>query len=98
MCQQRENAKRRAAASGYLGKHFTTQQWRALLEYFGHRCLACGASAQADEDLSVDHVIPLSLGGSNAIENIQPLCETCNSLKGATIRDYRPSFARRPSA
>jgi 5-methylcytosine-specific restriction endonuclease McrA len=48
-------------------------------------CLACGTT----EDLSVDHVIPLSLGGSKRIENIQPLCRTCNSEKGATVRDYR---------
>jgi 5-methylcytosine-specific restriction endonuclease McrA len=85
MCQQRENAKKRAAASGYSGKHFTTQQWRALVESYGGVCVACGSA----EDLSVDHVIPLSLGGSNAIENIQPLYESCNALKGATVRDYR---------
>jgi 5-methylcytosine-specific restriction endonuclease McrA len=82
----RRRAKERANAFGYSGEHFTTEEWLALLEFCGGVCLACGAA----EALSVDHVIPLSLGGSNAIENIQVLCETCNSLKGAAVRDYRP--------
>jgi 5-methylcytosine-specific restriction endonuclease McrA len=85
MLSCRRSAKKRAAAAGYSGKHFTKQQWLELLEACGHRCLACGGA----ENVSVDHVIPLSLGGSNTIENIQPLCATCNSLKGAAIRDYR---------
>ena len=37
--------------------------------------------------LTVDHVVPLSLGGGNGIDNIQPLCQNCNSSKGkGTIR------------
>ncbi len=78
-------AKRRATACGYEGEHFTEEEWLALLERYGHRCLACGAT----EFLSADHIVPLSLGGSNHIGNIQPLCILCNCLKGATVRDYR---------
>jgi 5-methylcytosine-specific restriction endonuclease McrA len=85
MLSCRRSAKRRAAAFGYSGPHFTKEQWLELLEACGHRCLACGAT----ESVSVDHIVPLSLGGSNAITNIQPLCATCNSLKGAAVRDYR---------
>jgi len=83
-------ARRRAAAFGYEGEHFTFEEWLALLEFYGHRCLRCGSR----EPLTVDHVIPLSLGGSNSIANIQPLCEACNLLKNQGTTDYRPSRIR----
>ena len=66
-------------------EHFTAEEWQRLLEKSGSRCLACGSS----EKLSADHVIPLSQGGSNSIENIQVLCVLCNCKKGTKVIDYR---------
>jgi 5-methylcytosine-specific restriction endonuclease McrA len=83
---QVKRARQRAQAFGYAGPHFTAREWLALLERYGGICLACGAS----EGLTVDHVIPLCLGGSNTIANVQPLCDTCNNLKEAAVLDYRP--------
>jgi 5-methylcytosine-specific restriction endonuclease McrA len=68
---------------------FTRQEWNMLCARYDHCCLACGASAP----LTVDHVIPLSKGGTNMIENIQPLCRPCNSSKGTQTIDYRPRYA-----
>lgn len=59
--------------------------WEKMLDYFKHRCLACGTT----NDITQDHVIPLALGGVHHISNMQPLCMTCNQSKNATIRDYR---------
>lgn len=64
---------------------FTDDEWISLLEEYGHRCLACGTS----KNITVDHIIPLSRGGSNAISNIQPLCFKCNLHKGTHVVDYR---------
>ena len=57
----------------------------AVFERDGNRCLKCGSS----NDLSIDHVVPLSKGGDNNTDNLQTLCKTCNSSKGASSKDYR---------
>lgn len=44
------------------------------------RCLGCGCDIS--EKYTLDHKIPLSRGGTNATENFQLLCQSCNSTKG----------------
>lgn len=39
--------------------------------------------------LTLDHVLPIAVGGSNTIDNAQPLCAMCNSIKGVQHIDYR---------
>ncbi len=51
--------------------------WYNMLADYNHACAYCGSQ----EDITQDHIIPLSKGGQNVIENIQPLCRTCNSRK-----------------
>lgn len=55
----------------------TSEDWAAMLESCDYRCVFCGSG----EDITQDHIIPLSKGGQNIIENIQPLCRSCNSKK-----------------
>ena len=45
----------------------------------GHACVYCGAR----EDLTVDHVLPLSRGGTNDLYNLVTACRPCNSSKNA---------------
>jgi hypothetical protein len=45
------------------------------------KCVACGSQ----ERLEFDHVIPVAMGGSNTVRNIQLLCERCNREKAATL-------------
>lgn len=75
---------------------FTAAEWLALCERFGNRCVACGGEGL----MTVDHVVPLSKGGSNTIDNIQPLCRTCNVRKNASTIDHRnapaPACAESP--
>lgn len=81
----RQSKYRRRALIAVSLEHFTEQEWRDLCIKYNHRCLACGLQVA----LTADHVIPLARGGSNGIDNIQPLCKSCNSRKRIDIVDYR---------
>lgn len=80
------NNLRRAAS----GSH-TAKQWQELKALYGCRCLSCGRP-ESERPLTIDHVVPLSCGGSNDISNIQPLCKPCNASKKAKTIDFRPQF------
>jgi len=47
-----------------------------------HECALCGL---AGAGLTIDHIVPLHHGGSNDPTNLQILCISCNSSKGARI-------------
>lgn len=70
---------RRARKRGNGGKH-TAAQIRDLLVRQRHKCPFCSANLR--RGYHADHIMPLSLGGSNDISNIQLLCPTCNDSKG----------------
>lgn len=42
-----------------------------------NECNYCGA----EENLEIDHILPISKGGNSVIENLQILCKPCNILK-----------------
>jgi 5-methylcytosine-specific restriction endonuclease McrA len=81
--------KRRAAKLARRGS-FTSDEFKALCESYGNKCLACGDGEAA---LEADHVVPLTKGGSDDISKIQPLCGFCNRKKFVNTIDYRPLLA-----
>jgi hypothetical protein len=46
----------------------------------GYRCLECGATNN-ETRLQADHIIPVSRGGSDELDNLQTLCKECNLAK-----------------
>lgn len=72
------NQKRRVrVARGYV-YDYAPEQIAARMAYFGHKCWMCGDPATA-----LDHVKPVSKGGSDCPANFRPACKSCNSRKGA---------------
>jgi 5-methylcytosine-specific restriction endonuclease McrA len=72
---------RRALMASAEGRH-TGADLRSLLKQQNWRCCYCQKSIRTK--YSVDHIQPLSKGGTNWIANIQLLCCPCNSAKQDT--------------
>jgi hypothetical protein len=56
----------------------TVPQRRRIYERDGQKCLICGSS----ENLHIDHIIPVSRGGTSDDGNLRTLCKDCNVSKG----------------
>lgn len=74
------NKKRRVREFNAEGSH-TEGEWETLKAQYNWTCPCCKRS-EPEVILTEDHIIPLSKGGSHNIENIQPLCRSCNASKG----------------
>lgn len=79
--------RRRALKLAAKGSH-TEKEWQDLKEHYNFTCLCC-RKKEPEIKLTRDHVIPLTEGGSDSINNIQPLCARCNSKKNNKHIDYR---------
>lgn len=90
--------RRRAKKVGNGGNH-TEAQWQALAASYDFCCARCGKrpSGIYPDVLCRDHVVPLILGGTHDISNIQPLCLPCNASKGRRTVDYRREANQPPA-
>ena len=71
-------------------------QWVPMMRFYAPNnvCLSC---VEVKDNFVPDHIMPVSKNGTHYIDNIQPLCFSCNSSKKDKTIDYRPdkgAFAR----
>lgn len=86
--KKRINTNNYTARKTIDGNRISSNEWNELKKKYNHTCLNC-KKKEPEIKLTIDHVIPLKVGGKNFIENTQPLCQSCNSSKGIKIIDYR---------
>ncbi|WP_375338946.1 HNH endonuclease [Ancylothrix sp. D3o] len=59
-----------------------------LIALFGAKCWWC-CECLPENQLTLDHLIPKSRGGSNSPENLRLACEKCNKSRGNSL--YPPN-------
>ncbi len=74
---------RRCRLSGN-GGNYTPEEWQGLLDKSNGSCLMCRQPVGIKK-LTVDHILPVSLGGTNFVNNLQPLCHSCNAKKHTKV-------------
>lgn len=75
-----QTIRRRARLRAADGRH-TAAELQTLMQRQRNKCASCKDPLK--DGFDVDHIVPLSKGGSNDILNIQLLCHSCNRSKGA---------------
>ena len=85
------NMNLRRARKHHAGGSHTIKEWDDLKAAYNFTCLCCGRR-EPEIELTRDHVVPLTKGGSDSIDNIQPLCARCNSKKSTKTIDYRTNW------
>lgn len=84
--------------SKWRRKRSLPKRWNRnrLLDKFGGCCGLCKKAFEKMKDVTIDHIIPLSKGGPDVFENMQPAHEQCNQMKRdmspEEFREYQSQF------
>jgi hypothetical protein len=83
------NVKRRRLVKVAKGKGtHTDHEWYILKKQYSNSCARCKKKEPVIK-LTKDHIVPITKGGSDSIENIQPLCRRCNVKKFNKVIVYQ---------
>lgn len=75
------NSPRVRATPTQRGYNYGWQKIReTILARDGFTCMMCGKKL-VGSDATVDHILPLDLGGESKPSNLQAACRSCNSRK-----------------
>jgi hypothetical protein len=79
--------KRRNIRKKQNGGKFTFKEWQNLKEKYNFTCQKC-LREEPEISITIDHIIPISKGGKDELDNIQPLCLYCNMVKKDKIQRW----------
>lgn len=74
---RKQKHKREALKAQCYHQSYTVDQLNLHFSKWKHKCAYCGSS----EEMTIDHFIPISKGGADALFNLIPACRSCNSRK-----------------
>ena len=94
--RQKKHNRRRYAEYTATTPYKKRIRWQTLAERDGMKCALCGIETDPNDVWlnengrkcfgrrypTVDHIVPLKLGGVDEFDNVQLLCKHCNSAKG----------------
>lgn len=72
--------------NGRKRKRYTREERKKVYNKAHGRCELCGHRLLF-QDMTLDHIIPLSMGGNDNMENLQSLCLACNQFKSNILPD-----------
>jgi len=82
------NRRYKARKRNAKGSH-TFEEWLILKLKYKNMCLCC-KKQEPEIKLTEDHIMPLSMEGTDYIDNVQPLCVSCNVRKHSKHISYLP--------
>ena len=74
-------------------RKFTDYEKKTVYARGDGRCGICGRPV-AFKNMTIDHIVPLSKGGTNDFENLQPACSLCNMVKSCLTMDELQQIAK----
>lgn len=74
----------RALRKGKNGGHCSPEQWFSRCEYYGFKCAYCERPL-GQQEIEIEHIIPIAKGGTGWASNLAPACRSCNNTKKANI-------------
>lgn len=84
---KRSNWNKRPERTGSTTERGYGHAWRKLREVVLKRdnylCVQCGKDGRLAEATDVDHILNKAKGGTDSIDNLQSLCDSCHKIKTA---------------
>lgn len=67
-------------------RSYSDEERKIIYNKSGGRCELCGQRLLL-RNMTLDHIVPLSMGGEDSMENLQTACYACNQFKSNILPD-----------